>query len=132
MLEAQVRKGKDDSEKQFAHAAEGSCKYFYLSRPPCIGTEPDGWVEREAWSPARAEGFRQVHGFVVYSKRLDFESTWRYDLLPEDLKEQAEIVFWREPEWIKEDYLAASPELLHEHRYNDNKAWAALILLDLI
>jgi hypothetical protein len=112
--------------------AEESYKYFYLSRPPCIGTEPDGWTEREAWSPARPQGFRQVHGFVVYPSRLDFETIWRYDLLPESLEEQAEMVFWREPEWVKDDYLAANPELLQEHRYNDKKAWAALILLDLI
>jgi len=68
---------------------------------------------------------------VTYKEKLGFDLVWKYDLLPEDIMDRAEMVFWREgedAEWLKEDYMAAPVELLEEYRYRDIKAWAALVL----
>ena len=108
-----------------------SYKYFYLSRPPCVGTEPDGWTEREGWTPTRLIDLRPAHGFVTYSQKLDPGAIWKYSLRPDDVKEQAEMKFWGEPD-VRTNYLALNPKRLHEFRHKDDRAWAALILLDLI
>lgn len=111
--------------------AKEEYKYFCLSRPPSLDMGDDR-LRSETFSPPRLEGAQCVHGYIVYPHRLDFEYIHKNSLLPEDLKEQAEMIFWQEPEETRTDYLAANPKLLHAARYKDCKAWAALILLDLI
>ena len=73
-------------------------KYYYLSRPPGIGCQPDGWANREVFSPARGpdDYGRVVHGWVKYEGPLDYCMVWKYDLIPADLGERARFLLARE------------------------------------
>jgi len=105
--------------------------YLYSSRPPGIGCQPDGWVDRETWLPAREVNGRHHFGKVEYNVALSFEAIRRYELWPENELERAEMVFWREgpdADWLRTDYLAADEELLQELKSSDAKAWAALVI----
>lgn len=103
-------------------------KYYYLVRPPNIGCQPDGYDSQESFVPRREVNGRLVWGTVTYPRRLTADEVYRYDLAPTDIKEQAELVFAREPARIKKDYLKAPKEQLLEFLGSDFKAWAALVL----
>ena len=102
--------------------------YLMTSRPPGIGCQPDGWIERETWLPAHEVDGRYFLGRVVYPERLSPEQVYRYELWPEDEVERAKLIFAREPEWIREDYMAQEVEFLEELADRDQLAWAALVL----
>ena len=76
-------------------------RYFYRNRPPGIGCQPDGWEEREAWSPVRAVPeiasdlkHHHFHGWVEYQRALTPYICWKYELLPADPVERAVFMFY--------------------------------------
>ena len=114
-------------------------RYYMINRPPGIGCQPKETINREVWMPAKQMpgSERRVLGFVEYDHILTHDQIWSFELAPENVTEQAEHVFWAEsrgdadPDWLKNDYLETPiPELQsHYKEWNDDKAWAALILL---
>lgn len=106
--------------------------YLFRNRPPGIGCQPDGWVNRETWMPAKEIQDRFFLGQVEYAEPLPFEQVKRYELWPESELERAEYVFWLEDEdadWLRADYLAQPVEMLRQYAPRDQKAQAALIIL---
>ena len=79
-------------------------KYYYLSRPPGIGCQPDGDISREAWSPTKpipplptqtVDDYRRpAHGFVLYAKPLSYYVAWKHDLLPAEETERLAWYLW--------------------------------------
>lgn len=107
-------------------------KYLYRSRPPGIGCQASGWVEREAWSPPRAHpaGSAGQHfwGLVEYPEPLPRREVVRWELWPVDAKERAEMVFDGD-EWLRENYLSQPVDKLWEYaEKGDVEAKAALVL----
>lgn len=107
--------------------------YLYRNRPPGIGCQPDGFNPdtRKTWLPAKQIDGRNVFGRVEYPEPLAPEQVNRYDLLPENEVELAEMVFWLEgdsAEWLRADYLAADEKMLQDYAERDAKAWAALVI----
>jgi len=107
--------------------------YLFRNRPPGIGCQPDGWVNRETWMPAKEIQERFFLGQVEYAEPLPFEQVKRYELWPESELERAEMIFWLEGEdagWLRTDYLSQPLDRLEKYaaRY-DQKAQAALIIL---
>jgi len=106
--------------------------YLYVNRPPGLGCQPDGFTERETYSPPQEREGRWFHGRVVYPDRLSLEEIHRYDLWPASPRERARLIFEREgelAEWLRESYLSQPVEKLREFAPHDPKAWAALVLL---
>ena len=101
-----------------------TCRYYYSLRPPGIGCQPDGFVEREMWWPKRnipGDGEHDAFGWVEYPEPLPLETAWRYDLRPADPREKALYIFYlyadrnvEEMEWLIEDYTALTVEELQE------------------
>lgn len=114
--------------------------YLYRCRPPGIGCQPDGldWEHTTTWMPARVHPNPPRHlvgmhflGRAVYPAPLEFDQIWHYDLVPEDPREWAEYIFWREEApWLREDYVSQTVEDLQKafECHRDVKALAALIL----
>ena len=75
-----------------------SYKYYYLSRPPGIGCQPSGFIEKEAWTPKQypPEFPRGAWGWVEYEERLLMRDSWRSDLFPVDPVEQLCYRAWQE------------------------------------
>lgn len=76
-------------------------RYWFLLRPPFVGTHPQGSIEQRAVYPSEncklGGGEMQVtHGWVVYPWALDREQVWKYDLLPDDPAERALYRMWLE------------------------------------
>ena len=72
-------------------------KYYFINRPPSIGTHPAGESEREVWQPVRkTPSGRWAHGWVEYPERLDFAEIWNYELWPADHHEFNEYRDWRD------------------------------------
>ena len=76
-------------------------RYYYLNRPPSIGCQPDGFVDREAWMPARTHpvvggGTRHFLGWVEYPTPLEPEQVWKWELLPRTAWETERYFQWRE------------------------------------
>lgn len=71
-------------------------KYYYLSRPPSIGTQPAGFVEQETWYPKEfSDNFpRGAFGWVKYDEPLTFYQAWKYDLMPADEPHSTLFNFW--------------------------------------
>ena len=73
-------------------------RYFYLSRPPDIGCQPDGWLNREGGLPKKiyeVNGvFQNSFGAIEYPSLLPFEVSDKYDLMPADPKENALLHLW--------------------------------------
>jgi hypothetical protein len=90
-------------------------RYYYRSRPPGIGCQPDGFTGRESWLPARdcPMGMGHCFGWAEYPARLSLDRVYRYDLVADDLLERAVYVFRRhfddEANWLRfvEEYFAA-------------------------
>lgn len=71
-------------------------RYYYLNRPPGIGCQKDGFVDRECWMPARVINVgRNALGWVDYPFRLDFEDIWKWELWPDDTDELESYCEWR-------------------------------------
>lgn len=109
--------------------------YLFLSRPPGIGCQPDGFDidSREAWLPRRDIGGIYCLGRCGWHEKLSPRDVWHYSLRPESEIERAELVFWDHKdgfsEWLREDYMSQPDEFLKEYAdKGDNKAWAALVL----
>ena len=103
-------------------------KYYYINRPPSIGCQPDGWIEREGWRPRRDVNGRPFHGFAVYEQKLTPKQIWQYELYPEDIMERAKQVFYNEPEALYNDYMTTPIEALKEWANTCRYCQAALIL----
>ncbi len=73
-------------------------KYYYLSRPPGIGCQPDGFLERKEWYPKRfPEEFpRGAWGWVTYPERLPMKSIWLKDLFPVERVEELCFRAWQD------------------------------------
>lgn len=76
-------------------------KYYFLNRPPDIGTYPirPGLIETVVWWPRQLipGTQRYAHGCVTYEQPLTWDDVWRYDLFPE--QHLADEYFdWREEE----------------------------------
>jgi len=107
--------------------------YLFLSRPPGISCQPDGFDidTREVWLPARKVDGRNCLGRCGWPEPLSWQDIVHYSLHPESEIERAELVFAREGEdrqWLRENYMSQPDELLQEYADEDIKAWAALIL----
>jgi len=107
-------------------------EYLYRKRPPGIGCQPDGWIEREAWHPPREHpsGNEGQHfwGIIEYPEKLPISEIIRWDFWPVDATERAEMVF-RDDDWLRENYLSQPVDKLREYAAKgDQKAAAALVL----
>ena len=114
--------------------------YLYVNRPPGPGCQPDGFDPdtREAWVPPQPVQHldhkgRCFWGRVQYPYGLLYEQIHRYELLPEDRRERANMIFEREgtsADWLRDDYVAQPiSRLLEYYEGGDPKAWAALVIL---
>jgi len=76
-------------------------RYYYLNRPPGIGCQPDGFVDRKTWMPGRVLNFGQREmvyhalGWVEYLEPLDPEQVWKWELWPHDDGEYEQYRAWR-------------------------------------
>lgn len=72
-------------------------RYYFISRPPDIGTHPAGEVRREVWYPAKDIPNTERHGWgwVEYAEPLEFEQVWKYELFPADDEELDAYYDWR-------------------------------------
>ena len=66
-------------------------RYYYLNRPPAIGCQPDGFIDRESWMPAKPQlligkGRDPWHvlGWVEYPEPLAAELVWKWELWPHE------------------------------------------------
>ena len=75
-----------------------SHRYYFLNRPPSIGTHPAGEVGRKCFQYREdIPGIeRLAHGWVEYPEALGFDMVWRYELYPADEEELARYNAWRE------------------------------------
>jgi len=73
-------------------------RYYYLNRPPSIGCQPDGFVNREAWSPKQTIPGTEwtAHGWVEYPEPLEPYQVWKWEFRPADDAELDEYLDWRE------------------------------------
>lgn len=89
------------------------CRYYYLLRPPSIGCQPQGGINRETFTyfgPVEALDGMKAHGWVEYDEPLEFDQIWRFDLMPANELERAKYRLWlyadRDPErvqrWLNE------------------------------
>lgn len=74
-------------------------RYYLLNRPPGIGCQPDGFVDRETWLPSRKipDGdYWHALGWVEYLRPLSMEEVWKKELRPADPEEWKAYLEWRE------------------------------------
>lgn len=59
-------------------------RYYFLNRPPSIGTHPTGEINRELWYPVQDIPGTERHawGWVEYPEALEYEQVWKYELFP--------------------------------------------------
>lgn len=123
-------------------------KYYYLSRPPGIGCQPDDSISMETWCPVRPipplptqmmnDYRRPAHGFVLYAKPLSYYRAWKYDLLPADETERLAGYLWIQGERDRLDtldllssYLEIEPDMLADFAERDHVASLLCRLCDL-
>lgn len=74
-------------------------RYYFINRPPFVGTHPAGAVAQQAWDPVMfapdVEG-RKFHGYADYAQPIGFEQIWKYELYPQNLTELMFYNAWRE------------------------------------
>lgn len=74
--------------------------YYFINRPPFVGTHPASDLVSQVAYPFRMEvaGIpdRLFHGSASYSKRLSFDQIWKYELYPDDKAEYELYCQWRE------------------------------------
>lgn len=62
-------------------------RYYYLHRPPSIGTQPEGFINHESWLPAKTTPHgRTAFGWVEYDRSLTPEETSRYELFEDEVE----------------------------------------------
>lgn len=62
-------------------------RYYYLHRPPSIGTQPEGFINHESWLPAKTTPHgRTAFGWVEYDRPLTPEETSRYELFEDEVE----------------------------------------------
>ena len=71
-------------------------RYYYLNRPPNIGCQPDGFMDREAWMPGHIVSGRNCLGWVEYPEPLEPEQVWKWEFMPADDAEYDAFWDWRE------------------------------------
>jgi hypothetical protein len=75
-------------------------KYYFINRPPFIGTHPKGEISREVWQPKQsAPDINEdwtFHGFVEYEEPLSNEDIWEYQLMPAKHSERDTYWQWRD------------------------------------
>ncbi len=108
-------------------------EYLYRNRPPWIGTQPDGYDKYTAWRPSQEhESGRKgqyFHGIVTYPEPLTLEQIERYELWSVNVRERAELAFYREDDWLRENYLSQPVNELKKYAARgDTLAKAALVL----
>lgn len=73
--------------------------YYFINRPPFVGTHPAGALKIEAWEPRReAAGIVGwiFWGYAIYDFQLDPQLIWKYELYPADTEELQAYRDWRE------------------------------------
>lgn len=80
------------------HAREAGWHVYYLtSRPPGIGTHPDGEIGRMHFVPRAPIPERpevMAYGMLAYADPLTSGQIYQYDLYPADFAEVARYAFW--------------------------------------
>jgi len=77
-------------------------RYYYTLRPPGIGCQPDGFVDRASFGRqgqrTKLIGGRDwtVYGWVEYHKPLGPEELFKWDLWPHNAGEVAGYLDWKE------------------------------------
>ena len=76
-------------------------RYFYINRPPGIGCQPVGFVDRETWMPTRTHkgvggNTRHFYGWVEYTEPLEPEQIWKWEFEPRNAWEVNQYWDWRE------------------------------------
>ncbi len=85
-------------------------EYYYLNRPPSIGTQPPGFTNLETWYPKQhpPEFVRGAWGIATYPDQLPFQLVYKFDLFPVNRAEALCFQAWREkpgdPEGFLEGY----------------------------
>ena len=79
---------------------EEAFRYYFLNRPPFIGTHPSGETSRKVWQPVEMipGTERHAHGWVEYPHALESYDIWRFELYPADEDELKRYNEWREEE----------------------------------
>lgn len=76
---------------------EMSYRYYLVNRPPDIGCQPEGFIGREVWMPARpipeADTWRAL-GWVEYDHKLSMSEIYKYELFPADRRGCALYKIW--------------------------------------
>ena len=75
---------------------ERNRRYYFINRPPFIGTHPKGAVALESWQPKQSVPEIPdwtFHGWVEYDFRLPYSMIWEYELYPAD---ETELVLYNE------------------------------------
>ncbi len=109
-------------------------KYYYLSRPPSIGTQPPGFTGQETWCPKQhpPEFIRGAWGVATYPDQLPFQLVYKFDLFPVNRAEALCFQAWREkpgdPEGFLMKYLYRDPGELRMLADEDENFWACMIL----
>lgn len=117
-------------------------RYWFLLRPPFIGTHPAGFTEYAQIYPREERvmtGGERVDTFgtVDYPAQLEKEQVWKYDLLPDDPAERALYRMWHECDRdfkqavdMLAEYCALGRAVLAERAEWNNLAKIALDWLD--
>lgn len=107
--------------------------YYFASRPPGIGCQPDGFDPdtREIYVPRREVvelNGRAVWGKVDYPEPLTSGQCELYDLIPADPVERAQAYISREDPDTVADYFMQTDELLAylRDRHHDHLAGCVL------
>jgi hypothetical protein len=62
-------------------------RYYYLHRPPSIGTQPEGFINHESWLPAKTTPHgRTAFGWVEYDRPLTPEEISGYELFEDEVE----------------------------------------------
>ena len=74
-------------------------RYYFLNRPPSIGTHPtENETGRKVWMPRKEiPGLqRPALGWTEQSEKIPFYDIWRFELLPHALGERVKYEQWRQ------------------------------------
>jgi hypothetical protein len=101
-------------------------RYHYTLRPGDIGCQPDGHLECFSTLPKKEReisgGLSRMwtFGWVEYPEPLTKDQCFRYDLMPDDVEEQAEYRLWCIAD-RSDDEVAKYREMYREHEQDWNE-----------